>query len=424
MPSVYSINVTTTGSFTTDPNTTKTFNVQPLILNTSNIVPTTALFTQLPSKGTISLIKSGVVTLKVSGTTTGFDFVPSRNAIGTDTMKFKLQNGATQSAEITVTVTITKIPTVTDSLVQCNMNSSATQLDISEKNADTTTPNTSGTGYTIVIAVPPAISGATATVSKPHILYTPKPNWVGQDFLTYAVINPGGGSASGKLNINVVPLAPQLVSANVDKNGYALDSFVVSNNPTGTLIDLTPFIDGQKAGNTLVLTTIVTPPSTAPTKGTISASASELKVNFAPKNNATPGTDKFAVKIKNTVPSITGFPVVTSTVTLGVNLVLGGVAPVANSATATCKKNVAGSPTVLHTVAIPIPSLMNNKDYQVCVTSIPAHGSLSFDTITSVDNIIYIPTDGFTGASDSFTFVVRDTTNQISSPATVTITLT
>ena len=143
-----------------------------------------------------------------------------------------------------------------------------------------------------------------------------------------------------------------------------------------------------------------------------------LQVHYSVAANAS-GTDTFTLRFKNTVPSIIGYDGLVGE-SLTVTVIIQGTAPTATAYNTTCKKNGTGATVSTRNVAIPMTSLMNNKDYRVFIITMPTHGSLSYDVIAGVENLVYIPNYGFTG-TDTITFVVRDLTNQVSSSSTITI---
>ena len=248
---------------------------------------------------------------------------------------------------------------------------------------------------------------------------------MGQDSLSYSVVNPGGGSDSGKLSITIIPNPPKIIRTDgysrpiVSDNGAIIDVFVVSTIQAGTIIDLSPYVYQNCFDNSSVITTISSPISLDGKKGHASTVALHpLQVHYSVAANAS-GTDTFTLRFKNTVPSIIGYDGLVGE-SLTVTVIIQGTAPTATAYNTTCKKNVTGATVSTRNVAIPMTSLMNNKDYRVFIITMPTHGSLSYDVIAGVENLVYIPNYGFTG-TDTITFVVRDLTNQVSSSSTITI---
>ena len=313
----------------------------------------------------------------LTGTAPNVTYTPAANYNGADSFTFRANDGLTNSATATVTITVTA---VNDAPV-----ASAQSVSTPEDTAKAITLSSSdvdGNALTYAIVALPAHGTLTGTGASRT--YTPAANYNGADSFTFKANDGSVDSATAAVSITVSAVndAPVATAQSVatDKN--------VAKNITlaGTDAD----------GNALTFTVVA-----QPTKGILSGTAPNL--TYTPNNNVT-GADSFTFKANDgTVDSATA--TVAITIAAGAN-----TAPVANAQSITVNEDA----TMLVTL---VGSDADGNALTYAVVTPPAHGTLS----GTAPNFYYKPATNFNG-SDTFWFKANDGTVD-SAAAVVSITV-
>ncbi len=148
---------------------------------------------------TYALTTNGTLGTAVVSKTGAFTYTPNKNAFGTDSFKFKVNDGALDSTIATVTINITPVndaPLAKDDKAQTEANQPVS-IDVLANDTDVD-------GDSLNISKAGNGTHGTAVVSGKQIIYTPSHDFVGTDSLTYTVTD-GSLSASGTVNITVTP---------------------------------------------------------------------------------------------------------------------------------------------------------------------------------------------------------------------------
>lgn len=197
-------------------------------------------------------ISYAIVTPPSHGTLTGeapnLTYTPGENFDQTDAFTFTANDGQVDSAEATVHITVTPVndaPTATTAPVTTNedvaIEFTLTGDDIEDDN--------------LTFAITESPAKGLITGEAPTFLYTPNPNEIGSDSLTYTVTDEAGLSTSATLAITIHPLNDPPVAV-------ALTEQTDEDNP----VTITPA--ATDAENDELSFEIVTPP----THGTIISS--------------------------------------------------------------------------------------------------------------------------------------------------------
>jgi hypothetical protein len=309
-----------------------------------------------PANGTLGTLNGNAVI-----------YTPVNGFTGADSFTFKVNDGVSDSAPGTVSVTVNPAPPTPN-----NQNVSV--------NFQTATPITlSATGQgtlTYTVATPPAHGVLTGTA--PNLMYTPSDTYSGPDMFTFNVSN-AGGSGVGTVNIAVgqPPATP------VAQNRSATVGF---NTPT-------PITAVAGGGNGTALTYSVV---NGPVHGMLSTFTGATLI-YTPATGYV-GPDSFSFKATDGVNTSN-----TATISITVN----PAAPVAGNQSIT---------TPFETAAAITLSATGTGTLTYTVVAPPAHGALS----GAAPNLTYTPATGYSGA-DSFTFKANNGTD--SNAATVSITV-
>ncbi len=148
---------------------------------------------------TYTLTAGGTLGTTVVSRTGAFIYTPNKNAFGTDSFKFKINDGALDSAVAIVTVNITPVndaPLAQDDKAQTEADQPVS-IEVLANDTDVD-------GDSLSISKVGNGAHGTATISGGRILYTPNHDFIGADSLTYMVTD-GRLSASGTVNITVTP---------------------------------------------------------------------------------------------------------------------------------------------------------------------------------------------------------------------------
>ncbi len=263
-------------------------------------------------------------------------------------------------------------------------------------------------GRTISVTSLGLVSGVTqGTVSG--LTYIPKPNFSGQDVITYTITDsPNGLTSTATVTINVTPVNDPPVAV--------ADTFpTIPGDSTGNPLDVLAN-DNAGGGETQALTiTQVGPTSNG---GTVVNNGTSLSYSPAP---AFEGTETFTYTISD------GQATATATVTVTVE---PATTPFARRDTATIAEVSPGE-----TGSVKINVLANDKvnaGMGVKPTLIsftqPANGTVSLDdngtaADTTDDQLVYIPAFDFNG-TDTFTYVMNDTLAPLGANSTGTVVVT
>ena len=312
----------------------------------------------------------------LSGTAPSLTYTPNADYHGPDSFTFTANDGRSDSAAVTVSITVNPVndaPVAAAQSVNVNEDASlAVTLTGSDIDNDP---------LTYAVATPP--TKGTLSGTAPNLTYTPNADYFGPDSFTFTANDGTVDSAAATVSITVNPVNDAPVAAAQSVNVNEDDSLAVAL--TGSDIDNNP------------LTYAV---ATPPTKGTLSGTAPNL--TYTPNADYF-GPDSFTFTANDgTVDSAA------ATVSITVNPVPD--VPVA----ATQSVNVDEDDSRAITLT---GSDVDNDPLTYAVATPPTHGNLS----GSEPNLTYTPNSDYHGP-DSFTFMANDGTAD-SSVATVSITV-
>lgn len=403
----------------------------------------------------------------LSGTLPNLTYAPAANFSGTASFTFKVNDGATDSASATVTITVTPVNDLPVALAQSVAAAEDTAKAITLAGADV-----DGNSLSFVVVNGPL--HGTLSGTAPNLTYTPDANYSGSDSFTFRVNDGTVDSATATVSINVtaandVPVAdaqnvvtPEdtaraiTLSAN-DVDGNALTYSVVSGPANGTLSGTAPNLtykpatnffgsdsftfranDGTANSATATVSISVTPVNDAPLASAQSVTAAEdtAKAIVLSGTDADGDTLSFSIvtapvhgTLSGTPPNLTYLPATnysgadsftfkandgtadSATATVSITVTSGNDAPSAVAQSVTTAEDTAKAITLTGTDP-------DGNTLTYSITTGPAHGSLS----GSAPNFTYTPAANYNG-SDSFSFKVNDGVVD-STPATITLTIT
>jgi VCBS repeat-containing protein len=412
-----------------------------------------------PTRGTLSVLTSNVVT-----------YTPSANYYGLDSFTFRVNDASLTSTPVTVTITVTPVNDAPVAQAQSvsvaeNFSKLITMSAIDVETND----------LTYVIVTTPS-HGTLSVVLSNTVLYTPALNYTGPDSFTFKANDGSLDSAPATVSLNVIinnaPVAQSQSVTNVEDTAKAIKllatdvetnnlTYVIVSEPShGVLSGLTSNVvtytpeanyngpdtftfkanDGMKDSNEAIVSITVTPVndvpvaqaqsvtkaedtatlitlvgtdvesspltymiSTNPSRGTLSILTSNV-VTYTPATNYY-GTDSFTFRVSD--GSLTSTPVTVSVTVTPVN-----DAPIAQAQNVTTAEDTAKAITLVAT------DVETNALTYVIVTN-PSHGILS--GLTS-NVVTYTPDANYYGP-DSFTFQASDA-SLTSTAVTVSVTVT
>jgi chitodextrinase len=337
---------------------------KPITLNASDIDgdPLTYVIVANPAKGTLA------------GTGANVTYSPNVNYNGTDSFKFRVNDGLSDSAIVTVNITITAVndAPVADNQVVGTPEDTAKTFTLTGSDVD---------GDPITFEVLTAVTNGAVTGTAPNLTYTPTPGYHGPDSMTFRVKDGAVNSSAATISFNV---------QDVNDPPTADSQSVSTDEDTDKVITLTgsdPDLD--------TLAFVITVP---PTHGVMNGSGST--VTYSPEANYF-GPDSFSFKVNDggmdspdAVVAITVNPIADAPVAL----------PQSVSATEDASKSIVLAGTDAEGAALTYTVVAN-----------PSRGSLS----GTAPNLTYTPDTGFFGI-DNFTFKVNDG-GLDSTTATITI---
>jgi len=313
----------------------------------------------------------------LSGTAPNLTYLPGTNYQGADSFTFRVNDGTTNSATATVSITVTPSndqPVAIDqSLTTAEDTAEAIMLSATDADGDALT-------YTVV--TPPAngtLSGTGASRT-----YTPNANFNGSDSFWFKASDPTSDSALVVVNITVTP---------VNDIPTAAPIAVATEKNVPKVIALT---GSDLDGDALTFN------YTQPSKGVLSGTPPGL--TYTPNNNVT-GADSFTFTAKDasaTSPAAT----VSITIAPGPNTVPAAIAQsISTAEDATTAITLTGSD-------------VDGDTLSFTVTAAPMHGTLT----GTAPNLVYKPATNYFG-EDTLWFKVNDGTVD-SSLAVISLTVT
>ena len=338
----------------------------------------TAVFLTDPANGTLVLTENG-----------SFTYTPDAGFTGTDTFTYRASDGALQSANTTVTITVNAPPTANNDVYQVNEDGTLT-VAVADGLLDNDT-DPEGDDLTATVVAQP-LHGALTLAADGSFVYTPEANFHGEDGFSYQASDGSVQSDVAAVTITVLPVndAPDAVN---DVFSTPVDAELVIAAP-GVLQN-----DTDADGNSLTATIAI-----LPANGSVTLN-SDGSFTYTP-NAGFHGTDTFTYTAGDAALGDT------ATVTIHVN----GVPLAADDAYQTDEDallNVLEADGLLDNDSDP-----ENDALTVLIVAGPAHGTLTPNTNGA---FLYDPADDYSGP-DSFTYKVNDGLAD-SAVATVTITV-
>jgi len=325
--------------------------------------------------------------LATFNTNTGtLTYTPGANYIGSDSFTFRVNDGTTNSAVATVSITVTPVNDAPLASSQSVSTPEDTALPITLTGSDP-----EGSPLTFILVNGPvngSLSGLNTNTGA--LTYTPNTNNTGADSFTFRVNDGTTNSTVATVNITVTP---------VNDAPFANNQSV--STPEDTALPIT-LMGSDVEGSPLTFILV-----SAPANGSLSGfntNTGALTYTPSPNHN---GSDSFTFRVSDGTTNSA-----VATVSLTVTPV--NDAPLANSQSVSIPED-----TVL-------PIALTGSDVEgspltFILVNGPVNGSLSsFNTNTGALN--YTPNTNYTGA-DSLTFRASDGTNT-SAVATVNITVT
>lgn len=331
------------------------------------------------SAGTVAAAH-GTVTINPGGT---FTYTPNANFSGTDSFSFKVNDGTSDSAEATVSVTVTAVndlPVVTSATISTTEDTAV--------NGTLTATDAEGDALTFSAGTVAAANGTVTINPDGSFTYTPNANFNGTDSFSFKANDGTGDSAQGTITVNVSAVADVPV-ANAQSITVTED-VAFSGTLTGTDAD----------GDALTFSA-----------GAVAAAHGTVTINpggsftYTPNSNFS-GTDSFSFKVNDGTTN-------SADATVSVTVTAVNDVPVANSASITTLEDVPFNGTLTATDAD------GNSLTFSAGTVAAAHGTV---TINPGGTFTYTPNANFNG-TDSFSFKVNDGTVN-SADATVSVTVT
>ncbi len=310
----------------------------------------------------------------LSGAPPNLTYTPNANFNGSDSFTFNANDGSSNSAPATVSITVTAVNDAPVATAQAVTATEDTPQPITLAATDV-----EGDPLTFTAGAP---TNGTLSGTAPNLTYTPNANFNGADSFTFTA------------NDGQVDSAPATVSITVT---------AVNDAPVATAQAVTATEDTPQP-ITLAATDVEGDPLTftagAPTNGTLSGTAPNL--TYTPNANFN-GADSFTFTAND--GQVDSAPATVSITVTAVN-----DAPVATAQAVTATED---TPQPITLAATDVEG-----DPLTFTAGAPTNGTLS----GTAPNLTYTPNANFNGA-DSFTFTAND--GQVdSAPATVSITVT
>jgi len=313
-----------------------------------------------PTKGTLTLTDA------VLGT---FMYVPARNASGSDSFTFRANDGTSDSASATVTITIDPVndaPVVTDGTIVV-LEGGAFSGSIAGSDVD------DGAALTYASSTP-AHGALTLDAQTGAFTYTPASGFSGVDGFTYWAHDGTTGSNVGAMSITVQP---------VNDAPTAQSGALTTDEDTAA----TGFLSGADADSATLTFSVG-----AAAKGTATVlDAQTGRYSYTPAANAN-GTDQFSFQVSDGTSTASGV--------ISVTIRPVNDAPVAAAGALTLSEDPA-SPAQ----GVLVASDIDSAALTFAVVGSPAHGAIAVDAATGA--YTYAPNVNFSG-EDRFTFWAND----------------
>ena len=306
-----------------------------------------------PTKGTLM------------GTAPNLAYTPGTNYQGADSFTFRVNDGTTNSAKATISITVTPVNDSPIAVAQ-----SVTTTEDTAKSITLSATDVDGNALTYAIVTPP--SRGTLTGSGATRTYTPAANFNGADTFWFK-------ANDGTSDSEAVVVAITVTAANDAPVANSLAISTEKNTPAAVMLTGSD-IDGDPLAFALV---------TQPAKGALSGSAPNL--TYTPNNNAT-GSDSFTYRVNDGT---------TNSAPASVSIT---IAPGPNTAPTA----IAQSISTAEDTATPVTLTGSDADSDTLsftVMTPPAHGTLS----GIAPNLTYTPAANFSG-EDTLWFKVNDGT--------------
>ena len=313
----------------------------------------------------------------LSGTAPNVTYAPAANYNGSDSFTFRINDGITNSAVATISITVSAVndAPVASAQSASTPEDAAKAITLSGSDVD---------GNTLTYTVVASPTHGTLSGAAPNVTYTPATNYNGADSFTFKV-NDG--------TVDSTPATVSITVAAVNDAPVAIAQSVTTVEDTAKPITLS---GSDVDGNALTYVVVA-----SPTHGTLSGTAPN--VTYTPAANYN-GADGFTFKANDgTIDS--------ATATISITVTAVNDAPVATAQSVATDKNVAKSVTLAGTD-------VDGNALTFAVVAQPTRGVLSGTS----PNLTYTPNNNVAGA-DSFTFKVNDGTVD-SATVTVAINIT
>ncbi|HOX05006.1 MAG TPA: Ig-like domain-containing protein, partial [Planctomycetota bacterium] len=208
----------------------------------------------------------------LTGTAPALTYTPTANWNGSDSFTFKVNDGRADSAEATVSITVTAVNDAPVADAQAVTTAEDTPKDITLTGSDV-----EGSDLTFTVVTAPA--HGTLTGTAPALTYTPEANWNGSDSFTF------------KVNDGTADSTPATVPVTVT----AANDTPVANAQAVTTAEDTPkaiTLTGSDVEGSALTFTVVS----APAHGTLSGSGASRTYTPAANWN---GSDSFTFKVND-----------------------------------------------------------------------------------------------------------------------------
>ena len=312
----------------------------------------------------------------LSGTGANLTYTPNPNYNGSDSFTFKVNDGALDSSEATVSITVTAVNDAPVANAQSVITDEDTAMPILLTGTDV-----EGSALTFTVLTNPAHGVLSGTLDGQT--YTPTANYNGSDSFTFRVSDGLllSNTATVSITVNAVNDPPIANSQSVTTNEDIAKFIVLS----GTDVERSP----------LTYTVVI-----SPTNGVLSGSGTSRV--YTPSANFN-GSDSFTFKVNDGALD-------SNEATVSITVIAVNDAPVANAQSVTTDEDT------------PAAILLTGTDVEgssltFTVLANPLHGTLS----GTGANRTYAPTANYNG-TDSFSFRVSDGL-LLSNTATVSITI-
>jgi large repetitive protein len=305
-----------------------------------------------PTKGTID------------GVAPNLTYTPSANFNGSDSLTFRVNDGVTNSATATISITVTAVNDAPVAVTRTYSASSGTALAVTLAGNDV---ESSPLQYSVVSFPSNGSLGGTA----PNLTYTSSANFSGTDSFTYRVNDGSLNSAVATVTLNVT--SSNRVPQAHGKSATTMKGKAVAVTLSGSDADadaLSYRIVNEPAGGTLT--------------------GSPPNVTYTPSAKWT-GDDNFTFVVNDGKTD-------SAAATVNLKVKSTNKKPVATARTATVNQNTATAVVVAGTDP-------DGDSLSFVVVKKPVNGSIT----GTGPNFIYVPKSGFKG-KDTFTFAANDGT--------------